>query len=350
MTILLVSPLPPPAGGIATWTVMYREYCQSNDIPVRIVNTALQGARAEKKGNKFRVFEEIKRTRYVLHAFRKALKQQRPDVVHLNTSCSRFGILRDCLCVLRARRHQVPVVLQCHCNIEDQLKGKLAVRAFRIAAQKSAAVWVLNRPSADFAKKQTTTQVKVVPNFIGTNRIAERQGIRPQIEKAVFVGHVRREKGAVEILEAAQQFPQITFVLVGPVQQDMAAMPKPGNVVLTGSQPLENVQQYLMDTDVFLFPSYTEGFANALLEAMATGLPVIATDVGANKEMLEAAGGAIIPVGRSDLLCAELEKMNASPALRQQASAWNLQKVKTQYTTDVVLGNMMNSYEEIVKQ
>lgn len=350
MTILLVSPLPPPAGGIATWTVMYREYCQSHDVPVRIVNTALQGTRAEKKGNKLRILEEMKRTYAVLRTFGKALKQERPDVVHLNSSCSKFGILRDCLCVLRAKRHRVPVVLQCHCNIEDQLKGKLAVKAFQTAANKAAAVWVLNRPSADFAEKHTATLVKVVPNFIGPNRIAEREHIRPQIEKAVFVGHVRREKGAVELLEAAQQFPQITFVIVGPVQQDMADLPKPENVVLTGSQPLENVQQYLMDADVFLFPSYTEGFANALLEAMATGLPVIATDVGANKEMLETAGGAIIPVGRSDLLCAELEKMNARSELRQQASAWNLQKVKAQYTTEVVLGNMMNSYEEIVKQ
>ena len=162
MTILLVSPLPPPAGGIATWTVMYREYCQSHDVPVRIVNTALQGTRAEKKGNKLRILEEMKRTYAVLRTFGKALKQERPDVVHLNSSCSKFGILRDCLCVLRAKRHRVPVVLQCHCNIEDQLKGKLAVKAFQTAANKAAAVWVLNRPSADFAKKHSFTEIMPV--------------------------------------------------------------------------------------------------------------------------------------------------------------------------------------------
>lgn len=350
MTILLVSPLPPPAGGIATWTVMYRDYCQKHDIPLRIVNNALQGSRAEKKQNRRHIIEEAKRTNYVLREFRKMLKQEKPDVVHLNSSCSRFGIIRDCLCVLYAKRRHVPVVLQCHCNIEDQLKGRVARKIFQIAANAATNVWVLNRMSAEFASQQTKTEIKVFPNFILETRICPRPEIRPQLKEAVFVGHVRKEKGIVEIYEAARALPAITFTLVGPIHDDIANMEKPGNVVLTGNQPLEQVEQYLCNADVFVFPSHTEGFANALLEAMATGLPVIATDVGANREMLGAEGGAIIPVGRSDLLCEELRKMGTMPEKRQCASKYNLQRVMQQYTSSVVLKNMIKQYEESAEQ
>ena len=47
MNILMLAPLPPPSGGIASWTIRYRDYCESNSIPLRIVNIAMQGERAE---------------------------------------------------------------------------------------------------------------------------------------------------------------------------------------------------------------------------------------------------------------------------------------------------------------
>ena len=348
MKILLVSPLPPPAGGIATWTLMYREYCQEHDISLHIVNTALQGTRAAKKGSQLRILDELKRTIFVLCDFGKAIKQ-RPDVTHINTSCSKLGILRDYLCVLRAKRQHIPVVLQCHCNIEDQLKGKLAHKVFQKAANAAAGVWVLNCASAEFTEKQTKTPISIIPNFISESRIVPQKKIRETVQEVIFVGHVRKEKGVREIYDAARKFPQITFTLVGPVQDEIATMKAPDNVVLVGSRPPEDVPQYLQKADVFLFPSYTEGFANALLEAMATGLPIVATDVGANKEMLEDCGGAIVPAGNSKLLCEALKELDSMPEIRQQISAWNLNKVKTNYTTNVVLGKIIRQYEKIMK-
>ena len=56
----------------------------------------------------------------------------------------------------------------------------------------------------------------------------------------------------------------------------------------------QKLQKYLDKADVFLFPSYTEGFSISLTEAMASGLPCIASDVGANQDMLENHGGILI--------------------------------------------------------
>ena len=71
----------------------------------------------------------------------------------------------------------------------------------------------------------------------------------------------------------------------------------PNNVKFLGNKKHEEIIYYLDQADVFVFPSYSEGFSLALLEAMSRGLPIIVTDVGNNKELLEnkiGKGGIII--------------------------------------------------------
>ena len=63
LKILLVSPLPPPAGGIASWTQQYIDWSEKNNLSVEIVNTAVIGKRAEKINQKTKILDEIKRTK-----------------------------------------------------------------------------------------------------------------------------------------------------------------------------------------------------------------------------------------------------------------------------------------------
>ena len=63
----------------------------------------------------------------------------------------------------------------------------------------------------------------------------------------------------------------------------------------TGAGNFEGALGRLLAADIFLLPSRQEGFSNALLEAMASGLPVVATDVGGNREaVIDGDGGAIV--------------------------------------------------------
>ena len=97
MRVLLLSPLPPPSGGIARWTERYLEWCNGKH-DVAVVNTALQGERAGEAGKQRKLTDEIKRALYVIRETNKGLKRK-TDIVHINTSCSRFGILRDWICL-----------------------------------------------------------------------------------------------------------------------------------------------------------------------------------------------------------------------------------------------------------
>ena len=118
MRVLLLSPLPPPSGGIARWTERYLEWCNGKP-DVAVVNTALQGERAGEAGKQRKLTDEIKRALYVIRETNKGLKRK-TDIVHINTSCSRFGILRDWICLELAHKKKVPVIVHCHCNIEGK--------------------------------------------------------------------------------------------------------------------------------------------------------------------------------------------------------------------------------------
>ena len=127
MNVLMLAPLPPPSGGIASWTLRYRDYCQNHNIPLRIVNIAMQGERAESEVMTKSLKVEFQRTLMILRDLRKQIADDSPEVVHLNSSCSPLGVIRDALCVF-AIHNKAPIVLHCRCNIEDQLGARLVSR------------------------------------------------------------------------------------------------------------------------------------------------------------------------------------------------------------------------------
>src|SRR5207302_10423800 len=70
-----------------------------------------------------------------------------------------------------------------------------------------------------------------------------------------------------------------------------------GRVRFTGA--VDDVADALRATDVFVLPSVAEGMSNSLLEAMATGLPCLASDIGGNQDLLGPGGAGVLVPGRS---------------------------------------------------
>jgi glycosyltransferase involved in cell wall biosynthesis len=106
-----------------------------------------------------------------------------------------------------------------------------------------------------------------------------------------------------------------------------------GRVHLLGAVPPERVRQLLAGATVFCLPSFSEGVPVVLMEAMATGLPVVATRITGVPELVEdGRSGTLVPPGRADLLADALERvLGAAPAEREAMGAAGRARVEAEF-------------------
>jgi len=145
-----------------------------------------------------------------------------------------------------------------------------------------------------------------------------------------FVGRIVREKGVIEFVRAAalvkRALPAATFVMVGaPLPSDRddcwdevvrlgEELGLGADLVLAGYR--RDVPRLLAAFNVFALPSYREGMPYALLEAMSTGLPVVATDIrGCREEVVDGVTGFLVPPRDAEALAAAIVKILSSAEL-----------------------------------
>jgi len=128
--------------------------------------------------------------------------------------------------------------------------------------------------------------------------------IPPDVRVVLVVGRLSQEKGhadlleAIALLQAARDCRGIRFVLVGD-GPERAALEKrsqelgiAGCVLFTGHQ--DSIRTYYGLAEAFVLPSHSEGSPNALLEAMAAGLPIVSTDAGGAAELVSNGNTALV--------------------------------------------------------
>lgn len=348
---LLIGTTPPPIGGDAIWMENYQKILADKNIPFDFVDTSLLGKRAENVGSKKNIFTEIKRANKIIKNTKKCLKNSTYTLAHYNINCSKTGTIRDYLVAKIIKRSKTKLILHCHCNISDQIgKSKIAfnylTKLFRLADK----IFVLNIESRDYCTANGFDNVFIVPNFIANRQICKNRKINNEVKNVLFLGHIKRTKGIVEYLSCASNFREINFYVAGKETDDFQlskqiAEQKLSNVLYLGNLEHDDVIEMLDKADVFLFPSYTEGFSLSLLEAMARGTPTIATDVGANREMLSNNCGYIIEARDSAALIEKLSDYISNKNIRMTHSSNSIKRVKEFYSSDTVIDLIMKLYD-----
>ena len=352
MKILLISPLPPPSGGIASWTERYLESKQAKTNDVRIVNTAVIGGRVNQFSRK-KIKDEFIRTKNILKILKKELKQNKPEIVHLNTSCSRLGLIRDYLCAKMIKKSSSKLIIHCRCDVKYMVKGKIAEIYYSKLIKLSDAIFTLNSSSKRHTLKKYGKISIMIPNFLQDGmfkNISLCNKDYKSIKKCLYVGHITKAKGCDTIIDIAKLLPHITFTMVGYLSEEIKQLKKPNNVIFTGEVSKEQVIKYMLQADLFIFPTLSEGFPNVILEAMACGLPIVATPVGAIPDMIEDKGGIIIDIGDVNGFIDAINMLNKDKSLSSQMSQWNFQKVNKFYTQRVIMNRLFDKYREILSK
>lgn len=350
MKILLLSPLPPPAGGIASWTQRFLQTPQAKENEVYIVNTAVIGKRIN-QFNRINLIDEFKRMIHIISNLKKELKKNRPDIVHLNTSCSSRGLIRDCICGHIIKKSNSKLLIHCRCDVTYMVDNRLSELFLKKLVNQADGIITLNNVSREFIVDKYNKTSEIIPNFISESKLDSIDNLvkaNSSIINIIYVGHITKMKGCDLIFKVAEHFPHIKFTMVGYISEEIAQITKPNNVIFTGEISKDQVIGEMGKADLFLFPTLTEGFPNALLEAMACGLPVVTTNVGAIPDMIEDKGGIVVNPGDIESVIKAIKSLEHDEKRREKMSLWNIQKVCNYYTEEKVMNNLFEMYKNLI--
>lgn len=350
--VVLLAPTPPPAGGIAGWTMRMLEASLKNNWKVEVVDEKLLGnTETFGEGSKRHLFDEIKRTLRIWSDLRKKLKDADVKVVHSCIPSTTFAMMREYVCAMITHQKKRQFIIHFRCTTPNTTQGRLGNFVFKKICEISDHIIVLNTLSLKHVETICNTSVEIIPNFVDVSEISESKEIGEKVKVALYVGGVIETKGCSLICNIAKKFPNIQFRMVGKAEQtiiDQAA--SLSNVILTGPKNKREVKEELRTADLFLFLSHFrgEGFSNSLAEAMAYGIPCIVTDWAANADMIEDKGGIIVGVDDLDESIKAMRN-ELDYARRKKQSKFNIEKIRNSYVSDIVLDKYVNCYERLYK-
>ena len=177
---------------------------------------------------------------------------------------------------------------------------------------------------------------------VGT--VGRLQTVKDQVNlvRAVAIARAQGEEGARLRLVIAGDGPQRVEV-----EAEVAATGIGDITWLAGER--SDVPEVMRALDVFALPSRAEGISNTILEAMASGLPVVATDVGGNAELVAAGEtGLLVPPEDPQRMAEALLRYTADAALRQSHGAAGRQRVERNFSIDNMVARYTSLYEQLL--
>jgi glycosyltransferase involved in cell wall biosynthesis len=193
------------------------------------------------------------------------------------------------------------------------------------------------------------------PNCDGVERVRQNIGI-PQGGKVVgMMARMFPPKNHALFLQAAalisQTAPQTRFAFLGdgPLKTRLEELSREfgleSETIFLGEQ--QDVGTYLSAFDIAVLSSDTEGCSNSLLEAMALGIPVVATDVGGNREVVSPGeSGLLVPPGDAEALAKAIIMLLENPRLAKSMGEQARQRVITEFSLERMVSQYQSLYED----
>ena len=246
--------------------------------------------------------------------------------------------------LLAARLNRVPArvweVWGAKWDRDDSRKGALLRRIDRIVAHSATEIIAVSPSLADLLMREGITSCTPQVLGAGSSKGVDTDRFHPDPSRQPctpptlgFVGRISKDKGIDDVLKVAQQLrpsiPELKLLLVGSV--DPTDPPSPTTLEVINDADWVEVTGWVTDTapffrkmDVLIFPSRREGLPNVLIEAAASGVPVVAyAATGSIDAVRDEATGFLVDVGDTQAIASKAKKLlldgNHLPALGKAA-------------------------------
>ncbi|MHB8839510.1 MAG: glycosyltransferase family 4 protein, partial [Gemmatimonadaceae bacterium] len=273
---------------------------------------------------------------------RRLLRQLKPDLVHAATP---FGV--GLAARAAARAEQIPLVSSFHTDFAAYLRyyrlqflDGVAWPYLRWFHNGGRRTFVPTRRGAEQLRQHGFDGVRVWGRGVDRARFSPRfrslalrraLGVRDHDALFVYVGRLAPEKGIGTILEAARSLQlgpgssiRLAFVGDGPAEERYRAS-APDGTIFAGRLLGAALSEFYASADGFVFASSTDTFGNVLLEAMASGLPVIAPNDGPTLDVAHEGNALVVPARDARAVAGAMQRIAGDPALRARLRTRSLQ-------------------------
>jgi glycosyltransferase involved in cell wall biosynthesis len=300
----------------------------------------------------------------------KILRRERPDVLH--THNPKPGVYGRIV----GRLAGVPIVVNTvhglYATPESSFLKRVVVYSLEwIASRFSDAELIQSPEDFDLLSRRgimPRSKLRLLGNGVDLERFRAnpeaRQLVRRELglsDSQVAVGLVARlveEKGVPELIEAASRLDERYVVLiVGPrdheksdaVSEELLARAEADGVRFLGMR--KDVDRIYQGIDIFVLPSHREGFPRAAMEAAASGLPVIATDIRGCRQVVEdGVNGFLFPVRDVDALTAAIARVGDDEDLRSRMSRASVDRARAQFDERQIVDRVMGAYADVARR
>lgn len=296
-----------------------------------------------------------------LHRAKDIVGQWRPDIIHAHMIHGNLFAR-----VLRRLGVRTPLICSAHSAREG---GRLRAMAYRATDRWCALTTHVSAAGRDAmigSGAVRAGRIIVMPNGIDTARFAPRPSARDAVRQALQVdgddivllsiGRLVQEKDHALLIRAFSDFhadePRLRLRIAGDgplrtqLQGDIDALQLESAAVLLG--PRQDVADLLQGADIFVLSSQIEGMPLVIGEAMATGLPVVATDAAGVREM---AGdlATVAPVGDQAALGRALRNAVSRLPTAPDACARYRERITTHFDIKAIAGRWLTQYKHLTE-
>lgn len=184
--------------------------------------------------------------------------------------------------------------------------------------------------------------------------------IEPNDTLFCFVGRLVGDKGINELIQSFHRLnnihPNSKLLLVGPFEKDLDPLKNEIYDLINTNKSIlhvgfqEDIRPYLNSSDIFVFPSYREGFPNVVLQAGAMDLPCIVTDINGSNEIIKnGINGLIIPPKDSDSLYNAMIELFLNKSIRLRMANAAREMIETRYEQQLIWQELLKEYQSIDK-
>ena len=298
-----------------------------------------------------------------LFRLRSFLRREHYSVVHTHTSKGGF------VGRLAARLAGVPVVVHTVHGFAFHEHSPIPVGVFYSMLERVASRWCDRVVSVSEFHRQWAQELGIcgpdkilaIPNGIARQNltastspaeIRQNLGVERQDLVILSMGRLAPDKGLEHLIEAAsvlrrrgQRF-RIVLAGDGPLREQLERLARDldvsDHVTFLGYR--EDIPDLLAACDLVVLPSLREGLSIALLEAMAAGKPIVATNIGSNSSVARGADMALlVPTCDPQALCDAILRCGEDPELRTRLGSNARRRFETRYTEE----RMLNSYKRL---